>query len=245
MRAFVATLLALTFAAPVSAAEWKIPNRDVGGLIRAIQSSNATPDADIIHLAEGGIYTLDLTDSKGLGLPTLKGRLQIQGHNAEIRRYGNAPMQLLEIAGDAEVQLTDLVLAEASRGALVNHGSLTLERVIITDSENDPAVAYAIVQNLGQLRIHDSLLGYNRVRGVSEKGGIVVNNGALELFGTRFIDNEVVRSSSHALAAGAVLNHGSLAIDGSVFENNTVESPDGELVASTVLDMRQSLPSLP
>ncbi len=247
MRAFFpVTLLALTaLAAPASAAEWQIANRDVAGLIRAIQSANATPDADVIHLAAGGIYTLDWTDSSGLGLPPFKGHLQILGHGAEIRRYSGTPMRLLEIATDGVAQLSDLVLAEANRGALVNHGNLTLERVTITDSENDPAVAHTIVHNLGQMQMRDSLLGYNRIRGVAENGGIVVNNGALELFGTRFIANEVVRSSSDALAAGAVLNLGSLAVDGGLFEDNTVESPDGDLIASAVLDLSNGLPSLP
>ena len=246
MRAFLTvTLLALsTFPSSASAAEWQIANRDVAGLIRAIQTANVTAEPDIIHLAADGIYTLDLTDSKGLGLPPLSGRLQIQGHGSEIRRYADTPMQFLEVSVDSIVQITDLVLAEANRGALVNHGNLTLDRVSITDSDNDPAYSHMIVLNLGRMQMRDSLIGYNRVRGVAENGGIVVNRGVLELFGTRFIANEVARSSSDALAAGAVLNLGSLAVDSSLFEANTVNSPNGDRVASAVLDMSGGGPAL-
>lgn len=247
MRALLPfTLLALAVAPTLAtAAEYQIASRDEAGLIRAIRAANASPEADIIHLAADGIYTLDLTDSNGLGLPPISGRLQIQGHGAEIRRYGDKPMQLLEIAPEAVVQISDLGMAEANRGALVNHGHLTLDRVTITDSDNDPAAAHAIVLNHGRMLMRDSLLGYNRVRGVAENGSIVVNSGVLELFGTRFIANEVVRSSGDALAAGAVLNQGTLAVENSLFEDNTVDSPNGDRVASAVLDLSKDLPTLP
>src|SRR5690606_5463746 len=102
--------------------EFNIANRDVAGLIRALQAAGTNDEPDEIHLAAGGIYTLEMTDSQGLALPTLRGEISLHGHGAEVRRYTAVPMRFFEIAEHAEVTISDLGIAEASMGAIVNAG---------------------------------------------------------------------------------------------------------------------------
>lgn len=220
------------------AAEFNIANRDVAGLIRALQTAGSNDEADVIHLAAGGIYTLEMTDSRGLALPTLRGAITLEGHGAEVRRYTGVPMRFFEIAERAEVTILDLGIAEASMGAIANAGVARLERITITDSDNLPGVTHAIVHNSGELAVRDSLIGFNRVRGVASDGGVVINEGRLDLFNTRFTANEVVRVSTDALAAGAVLNRGELSVENALFEDNTIGNPDGEYLASAVVEAR-------
>ena len=219
-----------------SAAEFEVANRDVAGLIRALQTAGTNDEADVIHLAAGGIYTLEMTDSQGLALPEFKGHIPLDGRGAEIRRYAGNPMRFFVIAKDADVSISDLSIAEASMGAIDNSGHTRLERISITDSDNLPGVTHAIVSNTGDLSIRDSLVGYNRVRGVAADGAIVVNEGHLTLTNTRFTANEVVRLSADALAAGAVLNRGEMSVENGLFDGNTIGNPDGEYLASAVVE---------
>lgn len=237
MRPTAHLIWAALFALPNGqAAEYLIPNRDPAALIRAIQASERSPEADVIHLAEAGIYTLDLTDSRGLALPSIGGQLRIEGHGAEIRRYADQRMRFLEVEPGGVLHVLDLGLAEASLGAVQNAGHLTLDRVSITDSENDSQADNAIIANHGRLLLRDSLIGYNQIRRVEHQGAIVINHGTLALHGTRFVGNAVQRSSTEAVAAGAVLNYGRLRLDGGGFDDNAIADPLGELALSGVVN---------
>lgn len=235
MRLPACLLLAALLPLPAHATEFRIGNRDVPALIAALQQANRTPGPHRIHLFPGGIYTLQLTDSAGLGLPPIQGELSIEGNKAEIRRYSNTRMTLLEVAAGGRATINDLTLAEGSLGALRNRGELVLNRVSITDSDADDA--RAIVLNYGELSLRDSLIGYNQIRKVGRDCGIVINLGELDMRDSRIVGNTVSRSAPEAAAAGAVLNFGKLRADRIQFADNDVADPFGGLAFSAVLNL--------
>jgi hypothetical protein len=236
MRTLISTLCLFSLL-PLAAhaEEFQIGNRDVPGLIRALQQSALTPEADRIVLAAGGIYTLEHTDSTGLGLPPLRGELQIDGNGAEIRRYASIPMTLMEIAEGAEVEISDLTLAEGSLGALRNFGTLTLEGVSITDSVND--AANAIVLNQGTLKLRDSLIGYNQLSGNGSGHGVVLNLGSLDLQRSKIVGNSFTRESIETQVAAAVVNQGELTASAIEFSGNEISDPFGDLRFASVINL--------
>lgn len=237
MRLPTLSLLAVALLAPAAAKadEFVIGNRDVPALIRALQNANSSPGPHVIHLHPGGLYTLQLTDSANLGLPAIRSEIRIEGHGAEIRRYSEHRMTLLEVAEGGRGHLLDTTLAEGSLGALRNRGQLTLDRVSITDSSADSA--RAIVLNYGDLRIRESLIGYNHVRGMGRDCGIVLNLGRLEIRQSRFVENAVTRTAPEAAAAGAILNFGQVTADRLEFSNNEIQDPFGGLAFSAVVNL--------
>ena len=236
MRTLFPTLLCFALMPLAAHADdYQIDNRDEPGLIRALQQSALTPGPDRIILAAGGIYTLEHTDSAGLGLPALRGELVIEGNGAEIRRYTSEPMTLLEVAKGAEVTIRQLTLAEGSLGALRNYGTLTLENVAITDSVNDRTDA--IVWNEGTLRLRDSLIGYNQLHGDGAGHGIVVNLGQLDLQRTQVIGNLIKRRTQDVEIAATVVNRGEMTAIASEFSTNHFSDPFGSLRFSSVLNL--------
>lgn len=227
--------LSLAHFQPAHAADFEIPDRDVPALIRALQKAAQTPEADRITLAYGGIYTLDVADSPGLGLPVLRGELLIEGNGAEIRRYAEARMVLLEVAEGARVQIRKLTLAEGNRGALRNYGELSLERVSITDSFNDRSEA--IVFNAGTLNLRDSLIGWNQVSALAGQHGLIDNRGSLHLQRASIVGNSISRASESASGAAAVLNAGVLTADAIDFLANELIDPFGGLSFVAVLNL--------
>jgi len=230
----VPVLLCLIPLSSVRAEEFEIADRDVPALVQALRRAAQTPGADTLRLAWGGVYTLEATDSAGLGLPVLHGGIQIEGNGAEIRRYADAPMALLEVAEDASVVIRKLSLAEGSLGVLRNHGDLTLERVSIVDSSQTGQGA--IVFNAGALTLRDSLIGWNQLTATDDDSGLIDNRGLLDMRGSRIIGNSVSRVSEHVYAAAAVRNSGRLRADRTDFEANRLIDPFGGLTFHAVLN---------
>lgn len=235
MRQSLTVLLLLAPLAGVNAADFRIDNRDVPALIRAIQTANQSPGPHRIELHPGGIYTLELTDSEGLGLPPLRTEITLAGNGAEIRRYSNARMTLLEVDTGGKARVEALTLAEGSYGAIRNRGSLVMHKVAITDSGSEGA--RAIVLNYGALTLSDCLIGYNQIRHAGRDSGIVVNLGTLELRGARFVGNTVTRRGPDPAAAAAVLNQGELRANGVEFTANEVDDAFGGLAFAAVLNL--------
>jgi hypothetical protein len=237
MRPMLAPLL-LLLVSPLSkphAAEFEIADRDVPALIHALQRAAETPEPDTLRLAWGGIYTLESAHASGLGLPVLEGEIRIEGNGAEIRRYADTPMVLLEVAEGARVSIERLTLAEGNLGALRNRGDLALERVSIVDSFNREA--RAILLNFGRLSVRDSLLGWNQVSAVQGETALIENHGRLELSGLRVVGNSVSRASDKVSAAAAVLNAGELTADATDFRANDLNDPFGGLAFRAVLNI--------
>ena len=216
-----------------SSADYHIAHLDAAGLAGAIRHANATPQADVIHLASNGLYALAEAES-GLALPPIRGRLTLIGHGAEIRRNTSEPLALLEVASDGELDIRELTLAEGSRGAVRNHGILRLRHSAIVDgttqSEN------AIVQNFGTLEASDSVIGYNQVAGAGRDAAIVMNYGSMRLQRCRVAGNSLSRRYP-TLAAAPLLNYGELVLDALSIEDNAVIDGFEGLASAAVMNL--------
>lgn len=235
MRLLISLLWVVLPLAPAAAAELQVANRDSAGLVAAIEQANADPSIETIHLAAGGLYTLSTPLAGSLGLPSVRGRLLIHGHGAEIRRYGREPMTLLDIAPAADLVLRELTLAEGSRGAIRNRGRLRLDHVAVLDSNGDGL--RGVVLNHGLLEASDSLFGWNDVHEAGRDAATLINHGVLRLRRCRFEGNLLSRRYPTLAAAGAVLNHGRLWLDDVAFVGNEVIDPFGGLASASVLNL--------
>lgn len=220
------------------AATYNIPDEDVAGLIAAINSSNANPDADVINLAAGGTYTL--TSIAGpdsfhgnTGLPIVHGpseqvhaSLTINGNGATIQRSSVAGTPLFRIfhALFADVVLDGVVIrngyGQGSRcgggGLYLNVSNVTILNSTIT--ENFGFEGGGICNNnASNLKIENSTISHNR-----GPGGEILNHVArLSLSNTTVFDDQPDSYRSDSIvdqfsAPGSI-----------IFKNSIVASPTG------------------
>ncbi|WP_326959713.1 hypothetical protein [Amycolatopsis sp. NBC_01286] len=111
-RATVVTALgALALVAPpAQAAETAVPC-DAAALVQAVAAASTTPDADTLSLAPGCDYALTAVADTAwaAGLPSVRGKLTVQGNHATIRRATGAP-QFRLIANWGDLTLIDVTL---------------------------------------------------------------------------------------------------------------------------------------
>jgi hypothetical protein len=218
-------LLAATSALSGCGRETHVRDRDVRGLVEAIQAANARPGADVIVLEKGGLYALrDAPRDATSMLPPIRDDLRIEGNGAEIRRDADGRRALLEVAPGADVRLNALALSEGSDGAIRNFGTLHLDRVKVTDSFG--ADTPAIVLNHGTLEARDSEIAWNLLAMPRRDAGTVVNYGQLTLRNTSIHDNTTEPRDADLAVAGAVLNLGTVRAESARIEGNV--SLDGE-----------------
>jgi hypothetical protein len=219
---------------PLHAAEYFISDRRPDALVAALHEANASPGPDRIHLARGGLYALRAATERDLLLPTVRGRLEILGHGAELRRSSPDALALLEIAPGAALRLERLTLAEGGRGSVRNHGVLSLDETAIVDTTTHSESA--IVVNHGRLEATRSLIGYNQVAGAGRDAAIVLNYGYMHLVDTRIEGNSLSRRYP-SLAAAPIVNFGELRADGVAIEGNDVIDGHGGLMSKAVLNL--------
>jgi hypothetical protein len=170
-------------------------------LIAAIGSANGSAAADTITLAAGATFSLTAANNSvngDTGLPVIAaqgGPLTIVGNGAIIERSaaaGTPAFRLLNVAPQASLKLVSLSLhngqavaaavsATASGGAILNAGTLTLDRVIV---QNNTAQGAAGSNSYSYF--NSSLPGGNAA------GGGVYSSGALTLTGCTLLDNRAV-----------------------------------------------------
>ncbi len=235
MRSAITTLVLVLLSPLTQAAEFHVAARDTAGLRNALQTASADRSGEHrIVLAAGALYTLDDVLPGNLGLPPLSGKIRIVGNGAEIRRYTPRPMTLLQIEAEADVVISDLVLAEGSLGAVRNFGSLELQRVAVTDSSGE--ALRGILLNHGVLVARECEFSHNAVHGSGRDAGTLVNFGRMQLIDSRVVDNSLSRRYP-SLAAATVLNIGELSVSSSRFEGNDVVDEFGGLTSSGVLNL--------
>lgn len=218
MRIIAGLLLIGTMALPACSSQVELPNNDPRALVDAIRASNKSPGTQTIRLARNGLYVLASEAEPGLLLPSIRGKLLIEGNGAEIRAYTSSRVALLEVAEPGNVMLRQLSLAEGSDGAIRNFGKLSLESSRVVDSTGDRASA--IVLNHGELVARHSEFAYNALDDGQRDAGTVLNYGKLTLLDSRIHDNRVQRARPGLVAAGAVLNMGMLKFESTLLENN-------------------------
>lgn len=213
-------LLLLAACSPAHATE--IPNRDGAALIRAMQEAARSPEPRRILLHPGGLYTLSSTDSNGLALPPIRGRLTIEGRGAEIRSWTHRPMHFIDVQPGGEAVLRDLTLAEASDGAIRNHGRLRLERVVISDSRARGDAP--ILWNRGEMLLQDSRIDHNLVHAPAGRASLLRNEGVLSLQNSRLHGNRISHTQQWPLNAAALWNRGALRAEAVSLSDNEVNT---------------------
>lgn len=233
MRPMFALLILAALSGAGSAAEYHIRDRDPEALSAAIRHTNASPGADVIHLAANGLYAIFTPADEQRALPIVGGELRIVGHGAALRRYSDRRVGLIEVAAGAELRLQHLSLAEGAQGAIANRGRLYLEDVQITDST--AAEPPAIVINDGELFASRCEFSFNQLLGAGDVGAALINRGLMRINDSVIAGNRVSRQSA-TLSSGAVLNFGELTMQRVRFEDNRLTDTAGDDALVAVLN---------
>jgi hypothetical protein len=207
----------------------EIADHDAAGLTAAIRQANTSGRKTTLRLARHGMYVVHDAAEAGLVLPSVRGKLTIEGNGAEIRAYTGEKVALLQVERGGELRIEKLSLAEGSEGAVRNYGELALDKVRITDSFARRAIA--IVLNHGKLRARDSEIAYNTLAVAQRDAGTVLNYGKIELDRTAIHDNRALGKYPSLAVAGGVLNYGSLQVDGLRLADNDADN-GGELLSA-------------
>ncbi|UOZ06316.1 hypothetical protein [Amycolatopsis sp. WQ 127309] len=166
-RATVVTALgALALIAPPAQAAGTTVPCDAAALVQAVAAATATTDADTLSLAPGCDYALTaVADTTwAAGLPSVRGKLTVQGNHATIRRATGAP-QFRLIANWGDLTLTDVTLTGGHAPDGVGAGS---------DGRGNPGESGGAIENWGPLSITGSTVTGN----TSGSGGRGADGGS-------------------------------------------------------------------
>jgi len=207
-----------------SADEFFIADGDVAGLIAAINAANANGEADTIHLATGGLYTLTIPNHDGefgpTGLPAIESEIEILGNGATIQRDGSADtaaFRFLFVHADGHLTLEETTLSKGDvrpggdwGGAIFNRGLLIVTNCDISGCQ--AAVGGGIHNDeTGTLLLTGSTL-YGHAANI---GGAVLNLGAMTAV------NSTLSSSSARLGSG-VYNSGAMIMSMCTISDNSM-----------------------
>src|SRR5262245_58257226 len=216
--AFAIALVLTVLPSVASATGFFCGSGDVFCLVGSIGSSNEGRGADTIIL-EAGTFLVTVVDNLldgRNGLPSITGRLTIQGAGADVTILdGGGLVRLLHIAATGRVTLQGLTIQHGQSrgilgsldagGAIFNRGHLTLSETVVRDSvtaTRTGPVAGGIL-NLGTLRILDSRVTHNTTSGVGWGAGIA-SQGTLHILRSTIEDNSAVDVAGGIYAEGLV-----------------------------------------
>jgi len=202
-----------------SAASTVFPVATTEQLVQAIQRANETPEADVITL-ERALYVLDTMHGadQRAAFPAITTPIVIRGNSAELRRYSNEDFRIFHVAENGHLRLERVVLAEASLGAIRNHGRTDLRRVQLVD--NTASTVQAIVENYGEMHMEACDVSFNTVASAQRDAGTIVNWGQLTLTASTFEGNLLSRRFEGVALASTVLNYGNSTITDVVIAEN-------------------------
>ena len=198
------------------------PDGDVAGLIAAINIANATPGPDTINLASGGTYTLTAEDNRSVcganGLPVIRSEIVFQGNNATIHRVSIDAFRIFCVSSTGVLSLADMEVsggqAQDWGGALMNYGSSSLTRVVVSRNKSADGRSCGAIANRGTVTITDSILQENET-GWGSSGGALCNPTTATLVRTT-----VSQNIAH-YAGGGISNTGTLTLTNSTVSGNT------------------------
>ncbi|WP_340681603.1 hypothetical protein LCL61_22955 [Amycolatopsis coloradensis] len=139
-------------APPAQAAETAVPC-DSDALVRAIAEANVTPTPDTLSLAAKCVYTLtsaaDATWNSGL--PSIEGKLTVNGNHATIERAKDAPrFRIINNWGDLTLDEVTIAGGHAPDGVGTN-----------SYGDANPGGSGGGIKNWGPLTITDSVISGN------------------------------------------------------------------------------------
>jgi hypothetical protein len=185
---FALVILAALLPVVAQAKTFTLQTEDVAGLIAAITEANGNGEANIINLASGGTYTLEIANNTGYydatGLPAITSPITINGgvKGATIQRNSdtNTPNFRIFLVSNGSSQLTlNSLTIRGGRGAdggwggngLLNTGIARLENCTVT--ENTGGDGGGILNYCGALTLLNSTVSYNTGYGGRTGGGIL------------------------------------------------------------------------
>lgn len=223
---------------------------DAADLLAAIITANATPEADIINLAEDCNYGFSAEDASNndSALPTISAPLTINGHNATLERIDGSPEFRL-IYTQSGVTLNDLTLTGgylsslgSSGGALYAAGNTRLNNVKLENNHAQYGGAAYTTNTLTVVssRVIDNSADtqggglYNgsatlhvinsTIAGNSSNG----NGGGISGFGLITVTNSIVSGNVSSNNGGGIFNHfGTTNITASTITGNSAISGGG------------------
>src|SRR5262245_37091195 len=197
----VSALTMLFFLFPAQAAVFNIAAGDVAALISAISTANGNNQDDTINLA-AGTYTLTAVDNETdgpNGLPSITGTLTLHGAGAEstmLARTDTAPeFCILHVAPTGALTVQGLTVTGASRGGILNGGTLALFDSTVRDNFDSDFLAGGILNN-GTMTLLDSTIAGN----FSDNTGGILNRGTLTVV------NSTISGNGGNGIAGGILN---------------------------------------
>lgn len=225
MRSLVAELavvaVALTLGAgSAQAATFTVDTTDdagAGTLRQAIDDANAAPGADTIAITATG--TIALTSP----LPFLDGQLDIQGPGeSRLAVDGGAIATVFSLCSCAHVTISDLTATNGmtpdSGGAVSVSGTLTLNRVTVSDSVADLDGGGIEVLPGAKLVANESTISGNRANvSLSGAGGGGIN---VESSATLTLRDSTVDGNKSSTDYGGVRVQGSASVERSTFTGN-------------------------
>src|SRR5208282_3571831 len=127
----------------------------------------------------------------------------------------------------ATVAISDLTLANATGTAVSNHGSLTLERVVIENNHaSGPSTFSAFgspggIYNDGALNIQDSTIANNSTANTAVAAGLDSEGGSVTITDSTITGNVSNQTNS---TGGIGIYGGSLVIDNSTVTRNVADN---------------------
>ena len=219
-------------------------------LREAIELANRSPDHNRIIFSED--LAPDLNPDDTVAAQTIELQLGDLFIEFDVTIDGLGPEQItvdqqtpnvptFVIEQTAMVDLTGLRLTGADESAIINVGHLTLENVVMEGNGSDSASGGAM-QNLGRVEVFDSRFENNEAK----FGGAIHNGPAID---TGMVPTVIVhpgvefRNNTATDAGGAIRNVGRMELDGVIISNNRAVSIFGggiHNVGSAELSIRRS-----
>jgi hypothetical protein len=198
---------------PVSAATVNLATCDASELVQALNTANATPEADIINLPVGCTYSLQVADNEvsfiGNGLPVITSPVTINGNGSTIARDASAgPFRIFYVETTGGLELNGVTVA----------GGMASTPFFV------PGFGGGIF-NSGAVSLVDSaVLGCS----AKDSGGGIAN----DIYGTLTVARSAFTGNSAGYAGGALYSYspyGHVAVRDSTFSGNTATSLGGGL----------------
>ena len=196
-------------------------------LISAITTANSTNGT--VTLTSGCTYTLtainNTTDSGGVGLPVIKGKVKIQGSGATIARStaaGTPVFRIFDVATTGSLTLNAVTISNglanngtSGGGGIYNHGTLTVTGSTFTGNAapSTTGTSGGAINNSGTLNLSTSSFSGN----TAQEGGGVFNQKTATIATSTFTSN-----TATVFGGGALLNAaGTMTVTRDTFTGNT------------------------
>ena len=208
-------------------------------LIAAINSANATPDADTITLTNNITLTaVDNTDASGgnpNGLPVVSTTITIEGNNHTIARDSNAPsFRLLRVNSPGVLELRETTLSggqagDTGGGLFTFFGTAILDKSTVSGNSGS-----GIFNALGYVTLTNSTVAGNTgtITGgiLNERGSVTLTNstvsgnaggGINNAFGYVTLTNSTVSGNTGQFTGGIYIDGGYLTLTNSLISGNS------------------------